>query len=208
MTEIFNETPVRQGRRFWHYGKDFATVKQQFSRYIHRETMIGAYFEGRMIGFVMLGDAGRFALTGQIISSIKHRDKSPNNALMAKAVDICAQRGLRHLVYYYWGDGTLTNFKRHCGFEKVSVPRYYIPLSMKGQLALKCRAHHGWRAMIPKRVRDQLKRVRAAWYESRHGSLAPRRFLPPAQQGTPPASWRTPHDRAVEPKAPGAPLHS
>src|SRR5262249_41553043 len=26
MTEIFNETPVRQGRRFWHYGKDFETV--------------------------------------------------------------------------------------------------------------------------------------------------------------------------------------
>ena len=27
MTRIFNETPVRQGRRFWHYGKDFDTVR-------------------------------------------------------------------------------------------------------------------------------------------------------------------------------------
>ena len=32
MTAIFNETPIRQGRRFWHYGKDFETVKRQFSR--------------------------------------------------------------------------------------------------------------------------------------------------------------------------------
>jgi hypothetical protein len=34
MTDIFNETPVRQGRRFWHYGKDFETVKRQFSRFL------------------------------------------------------------------------------------------------------------------------------------------------------------------------------
>jgi hypothetical protein len=27
MVEIFNETPIRQGRKFWHFGKDFATVK-------------------------------------------------------------------------------------------------------------------------------------------------------------------------------------
>jgi hypothetical protein len=169
MTDIFNETPVRQGRRFWHYGKDLATVKQQFSRYIHRETMIGAYFEDRMVGFVMLGDAGRFALTGQIISSVEHRDKSPSNALMAKAVEVCAKRGRPHLVYFYWGDDSLTEFKRRCGFEKLSVPRYYVPLSTKGQLALKCGAHRGWRAMIPQRLREQLKRVRASWYESRRG---------------------------------------
>ena len=37
MTAIFNETPVRQGKKFWHYGKDFETVKHQFSRYILRE---------------------------------------------------------------------------------------------------------------------------------------------------------------------------
>jgi hypothetical protein len=169
MTDIFNETPVRQGRRFWHYGKDFATVKQQFSRYIHRETMIGAYFEGRMVGFVMLADAGRYGVTGQIISSIEHRDKSPNNALVAKAVEVCARRGWSHLVYFYWGDDSLTEFKRRCGFERMTVPRYYVPLSKKGQLALKCGAHRGWQAMIPQRVRDQLKRVRAAWHGSRHG---------------------------------------
>ncbi len=29
MTSIFNETPVRQGRRYLHYGKDFETVKRE-----------------------------------------------------------------------------------------------------------------------------------------------------------------------------------
>jgi len=28
ITSIFNETPIRQGRRFLHYGKDFETVKR------------------------------------------------------------------------------------------------------------------------------------------------------------------------------------
>src|SRR5690606_3290760 len=133
MTAIFNETPVRQGRKLWHYGKDFATVKEQFSRYVYRERMIGAYVGDEMVGFVMLGDAGRFALLGQIISSLRHRDKSPNNSLIAKSVEICANSGMEYLVYWYWGDDSLAEFKRRCGFEPFALPRYYIPLTLKGR---------------------------------------------------------------------------
>ena len=43
MVEIFNEAPIRQGRRFWHYGKDFETVKREFSRFLYREYLVGAY---------------------------------------------------------------------------------------------------------------------------------------------------------------------
>jgi hypothetical protein len=91
MTSIFNETPMRQGRPFWHYGKDFETIKRQFSKYLHREFLIGAYYEGELIGFMMIARAGNYALVGQIISKIAHRDKSPNNALIAKAVEVCAR---------------------------------------------------------------------------------------------------------------------
>ena len=45
------------------------------------------------MGFMMLANAGRFGITGQIIASLKHRDKSPNNALIAKAVELCAAAG-------------------------------------------------------------------------------------------------------------------
>lgn len=164
MTAIFNEAPIRQGRRFWHYGKDFETVKRQFSRFVFRERMIGAYYQGEMIGFMMLGNAGRFGITGQIISSIKHRDKSPNNALIAKAIEVCATQGLNHLIYLFWSDNSLAEFKRRCGFEKVRVPRYYVPLSWKGELALKCGAHRGWRAMLPKGLMNQLKSIRGMWH--------------------------------------------
>jgi len=167
MTAIFNEAPIRQGRRFWHYGKDFETVKKQFSRYIFREYMIGAYYQEEMIGFIMLGDAGRFGITGQIISSLKHRDKAPNNSLIAKAVEVCASRKLDYLIYLFWGDDSLSEFKRRCGFQKVRIPRYYVPLSLRGELALKYGIHHGLKEMLPKRIKMPLKNLRRMWNESR-----------------------------------------
>lgn len=164
MTAIFNEAPVRQGRKFWHYGKDFETVKEQFSRYIYRERIFGAYFGDEMVGFVMLGDAGGFALLGQIISSLRHRDKSPNNSLIAKSVEFCAKNGFEYLVYWYWGDDSLAEFKRRCGFEPVALPRYYIPLSLKGRIALRTGTHRGLVARLPPAVKRKLKRLRNAWY--------------------------------------------
>jgi hypothetical protein len=164
MTAIFNEAPVRQGRPFWHYGKDVETVRRQFSRYIHREHMIGAYYKDEMIGLIMLGNAGRFGLTGQIISSLKHRDKATNNALVAKAVEVCEKLGLEYLVYLFWSDDSLSEFKRRCGFERTRVPRYYVPLTLKGRAGLRANAHRGWKGMLPKPVKASLKRLRTSWY--------------------------------------------
>jgi hypothetical protein len=165
MTDIFNESPVRQGRKFWHYGKDFETVKKQFSRYIYREEMIGAYLGEEMIGFIMLGNAGKFGLTGQIISKVKHRDKVTNNALIGKAVEVCAKKNLGWLVYLYWTNDSLAEFKRRCGFEEIKVPRYFVPLTQKGKLALKLGFHHGWKSVLPNQIKSPLKKMRKFWYE-------------------------------------------
>jgi len=163
MTEIFNETPIRQGRRFWHYGKDCETVKLQFSRYLFREQLLGAYYQGEMIGFMMLGNAGRYGVTGQIISKIEHRDKATNNALIAKAVNVCERMKLPYLVYFNWDSGSLAEFKRRCGFEEIRVPRYWVPLTPKGKLALKLGVHHGWKALLPETTKNRLKKLRSAW---------------------------------------------
>lgn len=168
MEGIFNEARVRQGRPFWHFGKDFETIKKQFSRFVHRERMIGAYFNGQMIGFVMLGNAGRFSLLGQILSSMRHRDKSPNNVLIAKSVELAAQQEHEQLVYWYWSDDSLSEFKRRCGFQKIAAPRYYVPLTYKGRLALSVGAHRGLRNMIPPTVKHRLKELRNRWYSARN----------------------------------------
>ena len=167
MTSIFNEAPVRQGRRFWHYGKDFEEVKRQFSQYLYREQMIGAYYGGELIGFVMLGKADRYGITGQIISSLKHRDKATTNALIAKTVEVCAKQHLPYLVYFFWSDDSLAEFKRRCGFERMRVPRYFVPLTFKGRLALKLGVHRGWKAALPAGLKTRLKKLRRSWNESR-----------------------------------------
>jgi hypothetical protein len=164
MTDIFNETPMRQGRKFWHYGKDFEVVKRQFSRFLFREDLLGAYYENELVGFVMLANAGKYGVVGQIISKIKHRDKAINNALIAETIKKCETKELPYLVYAYWNENSLSDFKRHCGFEHVKMPRYFIPLTLKGMLALKCGVHRSWKGAVPRHIRDHLKKLRSCWY--------------------------------------------
>ena len=165
MTAIFNETPIRQGRRFWHYGKDFETVKKQFSRFLYREELLGAYYHDELVGFVMLGKTPAFADLGQIISKVEHRDKAVTNALIAKAVEVCCERGIGHLVYAFWTDDSLGEFKRQSGFREVKLPRYYVPLTLKGRMALRAGAHRGLKELLPTALTSSLKRARRAWYQ-------------------------------------------
>jgi hypothetical protein len=165
ITAIFNETPIRQGRRFWHYGKDADTVRQQFSRFLFREELIGAYLGDELIGFAMLGRSAHFGDLGQILSKLQHRDKSPTNALIAKAVEMCANRGLRYLVYAFWSDGSLGKFKQRSGFQEFRLPRYFVPLTAKGRLALRTGAHRGVKELLPTGLTTSLKRARSRWYD-------------------------------------------
>jgi hypothetical protein len=167
MTNIFNETPMRQGRKFWHYGKDFETVKRQFSRFLFREDLVGAYYENELVGFVMLANAGKYGVVGQIISKIEHRDKAINNALIAETIKKCETRGLPYLVYAYWNENSLSDFKRHCGFEHIKMPRYFVPLTLKGTLALKLGIHRNWKEAVPRQIKDPLKKLRRHWYSLR-----------------------------------------
>lgn len=164
MTSIFNETPIRQGRRYLHYGKDFERVKREFSRFLFREEIFGAYLGEELVGFIMLANAGKYAFLGQIISKIAHRDLAPNNALLAKAVERCAEKGIPYLVYALWLDDSLGDFKRSNGFQKFDLPRYFVPLTRKGKLALSLGLHRGWKETIPKRIRKILKKLRSFWF--------------------------------------------
>src|SRR5262249_313441 len=133
MTEIFNETSVRQGRAFWHYGKDFETIKRQFSRFLFREDLLGAFHGDEIVGFVMLCNGGCFGLLGQFLSKLKHRDKAINNALIAETVKLCEKRKLSHLVYGYWAGSSLGDFKHNSGFSEMKLPRYFVPLTARGK---------------------------------------------------------------------------
>ena len=103
IVDIYNESPIRQGRRFWHYGKDFATVKAETAHCLERSEFIGAYVGDEMIGFVKLLRVGVANDLVLIVSKQTHFDKRPTNALIAKAVEGCAERGVRYLTYAKFG---------------------------------------------------------------------------------------------------------
>jgi len=168
---INNETPIRQGRTFWHYRKSFEVVKDENSTYPGRNTFLGAYYQGELIGFMRLIHAGKLVSIVQLLTMIKHYDKRPTNALIAKAVEVCEQQGIPYLMYcnyiYHDPNSSLTEFKRRNGFERVLLPRYYVPLTLKGKVALGLGLHRRLVERIPKPVVSQLLKIRSYWYERR-----------------------------------------
>lgn len=174
IVKIYAESPTRQGQAFWHYQKDFDTVKHESGTYLEKSEFIGAYFQDELIGFIKLAYIGRIASTIHVIAMKKHFDKKATNLLLAKAIEICEQKGATHLTYgqYIYSDpaSSLTEFKRRNGFEKAMLPRYYIPLTAKGRLALKIGAHHGLRAMIPEPVKNMARKARS-WLRAEQSDM-------------------------------------
>jgi hypothetical protein len=148
IVDIYNETPIRQGRQFWHYGKSFEAVKKETATYLERSEFVGAYFANSMIGFIKLLYVDKCATVIHILSKEQHADKRPTNALIAKAVEVCAAKGITSFQYckYVYGKNEtspLTEFKRRNGFERVLYPRYFVPLSQRVLVALR-----GFRRMV------------------------------------------------------------
>jgi hypothetical protein len=170
---IYNETPIRQGRPYPHYGKDFDTVKEDLSRDQHRSDFICSYAGGELIGFIQLGYTGVSVLPFGMVSKLEHRDKSPQNAMLAKAIEICEAKKIRYLWYGKWGEDSLGDFKKNNGCEKLNMPRYYIPLSAKGALALKYHLHHGLAEALPEKAKLRMKEIRKKWYAMKHRRTEP-----------------------------------
>jgi len=184
ITEIYNETPFRQGKPFPKYGLDVAAVKADVSQILERSEFLAAHSDDELIGFVKLVYIGN---TGSILSinaKNRHFDKRPTNALMAKAVEVCCQKRMTHLLYgrYTYGNKTsspLTEFKRRNGFEKILVPRYYIPLTLRGRLILRTRLHRGLIGVLPTWLVDLLIKTRALLIQR---TAKPDRIEPSSEQ--------------------------
>ncbi|MGA3192908.1 MAG: hypothetical protein ABSD73_10425 [Candidatus Bathyarchaeia archaeon] len=138
---IYNETPIRQGRRYAGYGLNLATLRAKFSN-LSKSEVLGAYYDGGLVGLLWMVYGDRVVEIRSFVSLIKHRNKSPNNALMAEGLKRCSKKGFRFIVYGKMGYlPSLDSFKMDNGFRECVIPRYYVPLSKKGMLAIKLRVH-------------------------------------------------------------------
>lgn len=172
---LYDETPIRQGRRFWHYGKAPDVVRRENATYLDRCDFVATYYEGKLIGFIKIVYVGTTARIMQILAMNAHQDKKTTNLLLTKAVETCCARGMKHFVYgqYYYGNKghtPITEFKRRNGFDRVLLRRFYVPLSLRGRLALELGLHLGFRHFIPSQVSNFLLDLRSRLYRHRSSS--------------------------------------
>ncbi len=176
--EIYNECPIRQGKRFPHYGMTFERARQYAGTFLDRTIYVGAFYEEKLIGFIKLvmDETKTLACLVHILSMVEHKDKAPTNALIAHAVKVCANRGIPYLIYEHFSYGkkqgdSLSHFKEVNGFQRVDLPRYYAPLTTWGLAAFRLGLHHRFVDRLPARLTDKLRELRTAWYTRKFNFL-------------------------------------
>ncbi len=115
-----------------------------------RRTMLRVFFP-------MLLHGDNIAIISQILSMQKHWDKAVNNALLAKAVEACASKGERWLMYGRIGNHpSLDKFKESNGFVNFPITRYYIPITWKGRVAIRLGLHRESKDSLPQSLKGPL----------------------------------------------------
>jgi len=170
--EIYNECPIRQGRPFPHYGMSFERMREYAGTFLERSIYIGAFLGDTMIGFakLVMDETRNQACLVHILSMVKHRDKAPTNALIVQAVRSCATRSIAYLVYDHFSygkkqDDSLREFKERNGFQRMEVPRYFIPLTVFGRAAHRLGLHRGKLIdYFPQPLIAKFREFRKAWH--------------------------------------------
>lgn len=171
IAEVQNESPIRQGRRYPHYGKSHEEVMRDHGAFLDRSDFICAYSGDEFIGFLKLVYRGNLASILQINSKMAHYDKRPSNALMAKAIELCEGKHVSYLTYgnfdYGHGQSSLQEFKERNGFYEMLIPTYYVPLTPWGGMCVKLGLYQSPKHFLPARALSVGRALRARWYNRR-----------------------------------------
>jgi hypothetical protein len=166
---IYNESPIRQGKRFVHYGKQSGAIKEELSSFLDRAFFLGAYYRSALIGFAKLVEGANILRTVHIIARLSERDKPVMDLLIAKSVELCDKRRIPRLQYGSWSRGGLGAFKLKHGFERVDFPRYFVPLTIWGRILLRLTLHRSIRDHMPDAYIDRFVALRSKWNALLHG---------------------------------------
>ena len=173
---VNDDSPLRQGMKNAYYGMSSEDTRQRYGEFNGRCDFICAYSGQEMIGFLHLVYRENVAAILNLTAKPSQFDKRPANALVAKAVEICAARGISHITYglYNYGnkrDSSLREFKIRNGFVETLVPRYFVPLTLWGRLCMKVNLHRGLIGNLPNSVISIGLRARSLWYKKLHAPV-------------------------------------
>ena len=179
--EVNNDTSTRQGVPNAYFGRTIDQVRKDYSAFVDRSDFIGAYFGEELIGFLKIVYRKETASIINLTPKPSHSDKRPANALVARAVEICVEKGISFITYgmFNYGnkrDSPLREFKVRNGFEEILVPRYYVPLTSWGRLCMKVGLHRGLLGILPNRIIVAGVSLRGKWYNftTRNAGVAQR----------------------------------
>ena len=131
ISEVNNDSPMRQRKRNIYYGRSLDQVKKDYCSFVDRSDFICAYVENEMIGFLKLVYRGEVASILNFTPKASHSDKRPANALIAKAVETLRSEG--NIVLDVWEYITMaTKATTLCANSRVEMDskRSWCPDSM------------------------------------------------------------------------------
>jgi hypothetical protein len=165
ISSIFNESPIRLGKKFPHYNKSLEKVWKEVGTFIDRSVFVGAYWQDELVGYAKIVLEDEFADVLNLLSKISHREKCITNALLAKIVEGCCERRIGYIAYGDFDSSSLGDFKRHNGFCQMDLPKYFVPLNKTGTVALRLGLHRRFSEWAPDWMLSVLRELRSRWYE-------------------------------------------
>jgi hypothetical protein len=60
---------------------------------------------------------------------------------------------------------SLSDFKERNGFQRIEIPRYYVPLTRWGAVAFRLGLHRRFAERVPEPVAATLRELRNRWYQ-------------------------------------------
>lgn len=168
ISTLFNESPIRQGKRYWHYGKSAAQIQEELSPLASRSLYVGAYHRGRLVGFtqvVRLESIGVLR-TVHVLGSLVSRKVRPVTAMIDWMVRYGWENGFQRIVYgkHDYGNASndsLTAFKSRHGFRSEPLRIDYHCLCPQGAWYLAAGLHRNLREMTPRHLALFLKKARS-----------------------------------------------
>lgn len=157
---IYNETPVRQGRRYTGYGETLEGLKKKFAESVSVE-ILAAYDENELIGILWMMCGDRVAQIGSFVHLVRKRDKLPAIALIAAAVKRCSERSVQFLAYptAFGLQPGIDSFRLRMKFRPFAVPRYYVPLTRRGYASIRLHVHKPIQHVLPKAIARALRPI-------------------------------------------------
>ena len=165
LKRIFDETPLKRNKHFWYYDRSIEDLREALGQDRSKDSeFLVAYYGEEVIGFMKLIYRDKFADPVVFISKMEHFDKYPNNLLLAKAVERCAEKNLPFLHYSDWRLGSHGDFLRRNGFRKFAVNRYYVPLTIRGKIAVRFGMYQPLWSRVPESTRIRILKLRGLTY--------------------------------------------